>query len=196
MRTVIKLTILWAALITCKAATADDWFCTEGSSYRTGTTLHACGIGLGKDEQQARTAAFDAAMAEFLQQGGQRDMVELEAKRTSCSYKNETWICYRMVDFYEKEMPEAVKRYVTSTKKIYIAPSDEQLPTGKILLSMSKKQVRQVMDKPTSVMTIGAFIWYQYEGARCGNNLICYVIFNGDTIDSFQNIAYDYLEDV
>lgn len=83
----------------------EQWICTEASSQRQGNDILACGIGLGKTENDARLNAFDNAKTEFQRICSSSDdcknhSITAEPKRTTCDAdKNGKIKCYRMIDF-------------------------------------------------------------------------------------------------
>ena len=82
---------------------ADDWFCTQESGKREGTTLWSCGIGDGVDEGQAREHALSAAFREFhMICDNSADCagrsVVVNPQRTSCTHDARGfWTCTRLL---------------------------------------------------------------------------------------------------
>lgn len=93
-----------ASFVKVHAAQADDWLCKEESSQLVESVLQACGIGDGKDENEARAKAFEHARDEFLRVCAASDtckdkQVSVEPKRTSCESISNRTRCYRLVAF-------------------------------------------------------------------------------------------------
>lgn len=91
---------------------SDNWLCKEASSERNGADIHACGIGYGKDENEARLSAFDNAKKEFsafcVASDDCRDHeINVVPSRTSCESNNGKYQCYRMIIFKIGMMTEA-----------------------------------------------------------------------------------------
>lgn len=96
--------MVMAGLLLSQIASADDWICKEESSMVKGNTIKACGVGTDKDENEARTQAFNNAKAEFDRVCNASDNckdheVTVEPKRTTCDSDNGQTKCYRMVEF-------------------------------------------------------------------------------------------------
>lgn len=169
-----------------QAQANDEWFCTEGSSYRTDNTVYACGIGTAKTEQQARDLAFEAAKREFTRQSQGRTF-NIKPQRTTCTYTTH-YTCHRMIAFELGSIP----------MQQMLVPSDADLPTSKIFIGMSKKEMLKVMGKPKSAQIYLGMADYNYEGKRCANNLVCTVSVDqvtGRVVELF-NIDYDLVEEL
>lgn len=103
----LTLNILLFLLMTSStlASAKDEWLCTEESSQIQNGTLLACGVGLGKDENEARSKAFENARAEFIRVCDASDdckehKVTVEPKRTTCERSSkESYKCYRLLAF-------------------------------------------------------------------------------------------------
>lgn len=92
-------------LLLCPSLThADQWFCTDEASTRTGNLIKVCGIGEAKEEGPARIKAFQNARNEFYQIcQTSSDCVDhfyfSNPLRTECSRDEQGYKCYRMVQF-------------------------------------------------------------------------------------------------
>ncbi len=84
---------------------AGDFFCNDEASQLNGTTYSACGIGVSRNEQEARSDAFKFAKDEFYRfsvdnaswKGKEYD---IEPKRNLCTKIEKNYFkCYRMVNF-------------------------------------------------------------------------------------------------
>lgn len=83
---------------------SDAWLCTSESSQVHGGSVFSCGIGVGKDEGEARAKAFGAAQSEFYHICGastncKGHAVIVEPRRTTCETANSGYKCYRLVVF-------------------------------------------------------------------------------------------------
>lgn len=94
-----------SASISLSAFAKEDWLCVQESSQVQNGEVFACGVGEGKDENAARSSAFENARAEFLRVCNSSDdckghKVSVEPKRTTCERNSkESYKCYRMVVF-------------------------------------------------------------------------------------------------
>ena len=110
-RKILLLTLMATVdLLSTAAWTADDWLCKEASSQRRGNTIHACGIGLGADENAAHLTAFDNAEKEFLKVcSASADCsghaANADPGRTTCERVPSGFKCYRMVVFSIQPIP-------------------------------------------------------------------------------------------
>lgn len=84
----------------------EGWLCSEDSTQVRGSTILACGIGSGSDEDSAKRKAFESAKREF------HSVCESECKlhaysvapqRATCEEKNGSWKCYRLVVYRMKD---------------------------------------------------------------------------------------------
>lgn len=83
---------------------ADQWFCTDEASARTGNIVKVCGIGEAKEEGPARIKAFENARQELYQicttSSDCVDHYLVSAPlRTECKKEDGGYKCYRMVEF-------------------------------------------------------------------------------------------------
>jgi hypothetical protein len=96
--------LLAILLILSASAQADDWLCKQESSIELGDDFHACGIGHGKDENDARGEAFNNAKSEFervcsASYGCNPKTVAAKPGRTDCHASPTGYKCYRLVVF-------------------------------------------------------------------------------------------------
>lgn len=95
--------IIFVILLSPLSAHA-GWFCSEESSEKNGNVINACGVGVGSDENEARTQAFENAKLEYKQLCEGSDdcryhFVNIKPKRTECSSTSQGFKCYRMLAF-------------------------------------------------------------------------------------------------
>lgn len=81
-----------------------NWFCEEGSSQRSGSTIEACGIGNGCDENTARAQAFKNAESEYKRvcnssSDCKNHAASMNPKRTSCEKSLHGYTCWRMLAY-------------------------------------------------------------------------------------------------
>lgn len=83
---------------------SDQWLCKEASSERNGMQISSCGIGYGRNENEARLSAFENAKKEFTAicssdtDCGNRE-ISVSPARTSCEVSMNGYQCYRMIVF-------------------------------------------------------------------------------------------------
>lgn len=112
----MRLLLLKTLILFSSFAHAQDWLCKEASSFRTGNTILACGIGTGSSLEDARSNALRNAKQEFHQVCNASEDCRSKdhranAKRTDCSKKSETeYTCYRAIEF---EILDKDKRDIT-----------------------------------------------------------------------------------
>lgn len=109
------------------AQAKEDWFCTTESSQVTTTSIKACGMGVAKDEDEARGKAFDSAKREYERictiNSTCMNKVTAIPKRTTCDESSKGITCYRMIEFQIsqatiksgpslKEQPEYLKAHL------------------------------------------------------------------------------------
>lgn len=86
------------------AGAAEDWFCKEVASQRSGNLVKSCGVGTGIDENAARSSAFENAKQEFgrlctISADCRGRAVTVSPERTSCEKEEKNYKCYRMLVF-------------------------------------------------------------------------------------------------
>ncbi len=99
----VLMVLSFGAGITAARA-SDHWICKEESSYRDGGGIHACGIGQGTTETDARISAFKAAKAEFeMICGASADCKSnhaiLSPGRQTCDLTPKGYTCHRELTF-------------------------------------------------------------------------------------------------
>lgn len=112
-------------LLITQAFAQDQWLCTSQASQLRGNQVLSCGVGIGKDENEARSRAFDHAQAEFNRLcsasttcGHQAYLID--PKRTTCGSNSYGWKCYRLLaytlDKTVQAKPFVYKRQPASTQ--------------------------------------------------------------------------------
>ena len=97
--------LLMKLIAVARAEEPENWFCKENASQRRGNSIYSCGVGLGKDENEARVRAFDNATAEFSKVCHASDdcnghEISADPKRTTCAPDGrDKFKCYRLVVF-------------------------------------------------------------------------------------------------
>jgi hypothetical protein len=97
-------TLILLIMIISSNARADQWFCTDESSEKTGNIVKVCGLGEDREEGPARIKAFQNAWAEFYNLcKSSTNCVnhEFNSKplRTECRETERGYKCYRMIEF-------------------------------------------------------------------------------------------------
>jgi hypothetical protein len=177
-------------------AHADEWICKEASSLRTANQISSCGIGYGKDENEARQSALNHAGDEF------RSVCSLSADctgheilanpmRTSCDVKNGQFQCYRMIVFTIGQKKGSASLIQNDSKEVFkpfMISEVQKYP--KIRAGMTKKQVFDAFGMPDSIDGSQIF----YKGSMCQGVELCYVSLNSQNrvINyTFFNALYD-----
>ena len=85
-------------------ASEHNWYCKEVASERKGDVINACGIGKAKEENEARTIAFENARKEFFRVCGMSEScsgheVNITPERTTCEADGKSIKCYRLIVF-------------------------------------------------------------------------------------------------
>jgi hypothetical protein len=85
-------------------ASESSWYCKEVASERKGDLINACGIGKAKEENEARTIAFENARKEFFRVCGLSESctgheVNASPERTTCETDGKSIKCYRLIVF-------------------------------------------------------------------------------------------------
>lgn len=100
-----SLIVFLFILVSAQMAKADDWLCTQEASHRMGDTVKSCGIGVGADESDARSAALLNAKKEFYavceaSNDCTGHAVTAQPMRTTCNTSAFGMVtCYRLVNF-------------------------------------------------------------------------------------------------
>lgn len=116
--------MLWLVLVSTVFA-AENWLCTTESSQARGNQVFSCGIGYGRDEDAARTKAFESAKSEFnrlceISSNCRGRTVSVDPKRTTCDGENGKYKCYRLIVFtIGDEMSKPTQASANIAKKKY-----------------------------------------------------------------------------
>lgn len=86
------------------ASDSPAWYCKEVASERKGSQVYACGVGMGVDENEARTDAFENARKEFiricsLSADCKDHQIITTPERTTCETSGKKTKCYRLLVF-------------------------------------------------------------------------------------------------
>jgi hypothetical protein len=198
-----SLGVLGCISISTSAIAKEEWFCTEQSSQIQNGAVQACGIGIGKDEAQARLRAFDNAQMEFkkicdasLNCKGHEATVD--PKRTTCEPSADGYKCYRMVAF--EIQPTADDKHLANAGSVVpLSFASQGLPTNpnrdpKLKKGMKKSEVISLFGNPDAFQTTyppiyekGSFEFQYQEKGFCrsyGADLygMCIVSFNRNGI--------------
>jgi len=103
------LLIFWSLFfitpsLSARASDSPAWYCKEVASERKGSQVYACGVGLGADENEARTDAFENARKEFiricsLSADCKDHQIITTPERTTCETSGKKTKCYRLLVF-------------------------------------------------------------------------------------------------
>lgn len=96
----IKIILLFFALTSHLSASAQDWFCSKGSSRRNGNIFEVCGLGENKSEVISIKKALKSAFKEFDLICNQFDDCKKKFKdvtpmRIDCDWMDDKIKCYR-----------------------------------------------------------------------------------------------------
>jgi hypothetical protein len=175
---------------------SESWLCTESSTRRSGTTIQACGVGLGADESEAKLKALAHAQIEFnvLCQASsdcQGRPVFADPKRTTCEKKNDKVECRRMVSF--SFVPKAIPGIDNddSTELDSPPPPPEE---AKIEKGLSKREVLARFGEPTQVLDAGNNQWIFYYRnqpfCRTQPYSSCSVVIKDNEVSHFDGFQY------
>jgi hypothetical protein len=207
---------LSVVLVCASTALADDWLCKQESSQLVEKSLQACGIGEGKDENDARTKAFENARAEFLRVCSASDTckhkeVSVEPKRTTCEKTKSGHRCYRLVVFtigdanskskldgaLESDRPAIAIHDKKEVFKSFIYESIANLP--KVVRGQSKAELLAEFGAPHSVVQVGSgsnvYYIFNYSGSMCLYGS-CNVTFISGKVYSYEQFKPIYTEDL
>lgn len=203
----IKTVFLWIFIFQFSpfAFAKDEWFCTSESSAILQGKVQACGIGIGKDESEARLNAFDNAQAEFRKLCEASDRchgreTDVEPKRTTCTATATGFKCYRMIVFeiqsslkrnsvenhshdsnhvgIERPSKQEKKNH-TRTEIINTTPGPIKIRVSnfKLRRGMKKSEVISMFGTPEDTNSNEAFMTFHYgESEFCSNS--CQVYFD------------------
>jgi hypothetical protein len=205
MRTLILL-----ALIPFPAFAA-DWLCGQEASQRRGSSILACGIGTGSDENEARSKAFDAAKTEFGKVCQSSDdcrghEITVEPARTSCEMTDGKMTCHRLLTFTigKKGDREISAKEKTERLEPFYYESIAALP--KIRKGMTKAELLEAVGAPEEVTEDtyqgGTYhlTEFHYKGNLCvGKSSLhrgCYVYLSGKIVLKYSGIDPKFTEDL
>jgi hypothetical protein len=192
------------ALLLFPTVASADWFCTEAASQRKGSSIYACGVGYGKDENGARLNAFDNAKREFARVCSESDdchgrALSVEPGRTTCGKKEGGYQCHRLVIF---SIGGSSSGNVRPGPKPFSYEATVAQP--KIRFGMKKSDVLKILGQPPIVNYTPGTMWLMitYPGRRlsstspCDDFVVgCHILFNKkDRVDSFTGIDPLYTE--
>ncbi len=171
----MRLLLLLTFAIPAFAAT--DWLCTEEASQRKGNAIYACGIGDGRDENEARSKAFLNAKAEFARICDASDdcrghRVSAEPARTAC----EGLRCYRLVVFTIGQSATYADKTEAFTPFVY----DKESNLPRIRVGMAKADVLRQFGAPDRAETSMGSLEFDYSGRMCQEGISCFAVFDQD----------------
>jgi hypothetical protein len=108
----MKITFIFA-LFALSSFAGPNWYCTEVASERSGDLIRACGVGEGRDENEARARAFENAKKEFANICRASDdcktkKVSVNPQRSECSLEaNGRFKCRRLIEVIVSEEDRA-----------------------------------------------------------------------------------------
>lgn len=170
---------------------ASDWLCVEASSVRINNTIRACGVGEGRDENEARSVAFDNASAEFKRVCDpsidcNHNAINVEPARTSCERTEAGYKCYRMVVF----SIQRIHNYKT-------AENDSESGPGKIYKGMTKKQLFQSFGTPAAIYDNDDMRGYTFKGEVAAlSDQSCLVVVQNEIVISYSHCKTEYIADL
>jgi hypothetical protein len=143
---------LLAALLLHQAhayAESPNWYCKQVASERQGsTTINSCGIGMGKDENEARTNALDNAQKEFLKVCGLSDdcknhKISASPERTTCEKSDRTYKCYRLIVFSIGPLAEPTEK-ISNSKNIDKTPIESSKNENIETIQSDKVDIKEI----------------------------------------------------
>jgi hypothetical protein len=193
IRICLILMILMTAVMALKVWAEDNnsWVCTEQASQVHGSEIYACGIGIGKTENDARAQAFDNAKAEYERVCNASDncrgrQVKADPRRLTCEPAGAAIKCYRMVVFSIDQSDPSKK---PEKSNAFRAP-------GKIRKGMTKDQLISAFGMPKSVEDSGYGVrTFMFKGKMCDSDL-CFVHIKDEKIESYYQINPELMGDI
>lgn len=184
-------------------AHAEEWLCKEESSQRSGSVISSCGVGLGKDENAARSQAFEHAKEEFLRICSTSDdcknhAITAEPKRTTCERTEDQYKCYRLVRFVigreigpiEKSVPRFQSLHESKEEfKPFVYQENDGHP--KLHKGLKRSDVLRLFGQPYSA-TEDHFI---YSGPACLFSG-CIVSFENGLVSQWNDFKPIYTDDL
>lgn len=159
------------------AQASENWLCVTQASKVQGTTVLACGVGSGKDEDQARTNAFNSAKLEFERICSASNDCEpknyaVEPKRTTCDQDGSEWKCYRLLAYAFQS----------------VRPSKDGKPSRnpKIKKGMTKQELMAQFGKPIKVL-IASWTAFVYEDKSLCSSSSCNVYLEKDVVVAWSD---------
>ncbi len=186
-----------------------DWLCKEASSEKRGDSILSCGVGLGKNEADARSSAFNNAKAEFdrvcqISADCAGRTFTVDPRRTSCEQGGNRGIkCYRLVVFNlggpRQTKKASINRQVTS---FGVESAGGYTPTvgPKVKHGMSKHELLVAFGRPESVVHLSnrpSVLEFNFNGRMCLDSSRCYVLIEDNKViyfDQFKPELTDYLD--
>jgi hypothetical protein len=200
-------------LLTLAPVSAHAWYCQEVASERQGNVINACGIGTGKDENEARTSAFENSKKEFfriceLSTDCAKHEIDVNPQRTSCDSAKGVVTCHRLVTFtvidkMKGGQAKAIQRITVDRPESFTPFSYESISSlPKIKKGMTKAQVLELFGEPKSaamggIDSEGSALFYHSEDfcERSGSVSLCQVYFNArGRVIHFTGFDYKHTE--
>lgn len=172
-----------------------SWLCTEEASQRLENSIMSCGIGTGKDENQARLNAFDQAKNEFnkicdTSVDCRKHEISAEPRRTTCQQDGKGFKCYRLVAFY-------IAKAQVSSKDASASNFKTMNGNTKLTRGMSKKDLVAKFGTPISIGDLGTQKkLYGYSGEMCNyEGQLCFVRVKNGKVQSWSDFKVIYSQD-
>ncbi len=205
MKPYLGILLFLVLMISETSLAKDDWLCTEEASQIQNGSVLACGVAEGKDENEARSKAFENAKAEFSRVCQASDtcnqkQVSVEPKRTSCESNQKRYKCYRLIIFTigsEKSKKNNVSINLKETPdpfQSFIYQNTLELP--KIRKGMTKKDLLLAFGAPESIREQGEQIGYDYRGKMCVFDTMCSVHLEDDKVIYYDKFKPIYMDDL
>ena len=200
------------------SAKTSNWYCTEVASEKDGNTIRACGVGSGKDENEARTSAFNNAKNEFSNICSEsadckNRKITVSPQRTACEPYEAGYKCYRLIEFTiltevdVKKIDNSIEVYKSSSMPSQIDENEKFAPFvyaqsekyPKVKKGMSKKEVLALFGAPSSVTELSSdrlMIFFDCKTTKfCTyTHTNASIVFDKKGVESFENIHFNYTE--
>jgi len=202
MKQVLMIIVL---IITSRSLAKEDWLCTQESSLMEDSNILACGVASGKDENEARSKAFDNAKLEFdklcaISNRCNRKQVNVVPKRTTCDRTLMGYKCYRLLVFNIQDKahtraPVAIEKIVNDefTPFVYQENENPRLHKG-----MTKQQLLFTFGAPESV-TRGSYYEpdeFKYSNDKFCDYSYCRVYLVDGKVNSWHGVKLKYTDDL
>ena len=133
-----------------------SWYCNQVASewVEHGKTLSACGVGYGKDENEARINAFENAKKEFNNVCGKETscagrMVNIDPQKSDCGGKEDGFTCRRLFYFHITD------QYATPEEApIVVAPAEPKIIKEKTEINNIHNEYT-IINQPTKIIPRG-----------------------------------------